>query len=149
MVEAAVAPGEVLAERANGKFATLIRTSEHSLLVDEPVAVGGLDGGPGPYDLLLGALGACTSMTIRLYAAREHIPLEDVTVRLRHERDHAQDCASCDQSPARIEAIFRTIALVGPLSDEQRARLMELAEKCPVHRTLTGQLHIHSELADQ
>ncbi len=149
MTEAAVVPGEVLAERANGKFGTLIRTSEHSFLVDEPVAAGGLEAGPGPYDLLLAALGACTSMTLRLYAARESIPLEDVTVRLRHERNHPQDCASCDHAVTRIEAIFRTVTLKGPLDDAQRARLIELADKCPVHRTLSGQLHIHTDFADQ
>jgi putative redox protein len=149
MADAALVPGEVLALRAPGKFGTLIRTATHEFIADEPTAVGGLDAGPGPYDLLLAALGSCTSMTLRLYAARENIPLEDVAVRLRHERNHPQDCAACDQSAVRIEAIFRTITLTGPLSPEQRTRLAELADKCPVHRTLSGQLHIHTQLVDQ
>jgi putative redox protein len=137
-------PGEVLVEPGEGKFGTVVRTDSHDFVVDEPRAVGGLDAGPGPYDLLLASLGTCTSMTLRLYAAREAVPLEHVAVRLSHDRNHERDCEQADQPGARLEAIFRTITLVGPLTDAQRSRLMEIAEKCPVHRTLTGTLHVHT-----
>lgn len=141
-----VAAGEVLAGSTAGKFATLIRTPGHDLIADEPVAIGGSDAGPGPYDLLLAALGACTSMTVRLVAARENIPVTGVTVRLRHDRNHAADCDHCLESGSRIEAIHRSIGFTGELDDVQRARLMVIADKCPVHRTLTGVLHIHTTL---
>ncbi len=142
-----VAAGEVLAGSTAGKFATLIRTHGHDLIADEPVAIGGSDAGPGPYDLLLAALGACTSMTIRLVAARENIPLTGVTVRLRHDRNHGADCDHCLEAGTRIEAVHRTLEFTGDLDDAQRARLLVIADKCPVHRTLTGQLHIHTSLA--
>ena len=142
-----VAEGEVLAGNAGGKFGTVVRTHLHSLLADEPPGVGGEDAGPSPYDLLLGALGACTSMTLKLYAAREGLPLENVSVRLTHDRNHAADCDHCLDPHSKIEAIHRTIELTGPLGDADRARLMAIADKCPVHRTLTGELHIHTDPA--
>lgn len=138
------APGEVVARVGEGKFGTRIDAHGHGWTMDEPADVGGLDAGPTPYDALLAALGACTSMTLRLFATREGIPLENVTVRLRHDRNHARDCDHCTDPHSRLEAIFRTITLEGPLDAEQRARLMEIADKCPVHRTLTGTLHIHT-----
>jgi putative redox protein len=145
-----VAEGEVVVRVGEGKFGTLIQASPHGWVMDEPVSVGGLDAGPTPYDCLLAALGSCTSMTLRLFAAREGIPLEDLTIRLRHERNHERDCEHCDDPgpgpKPKIEAIFRTITLAGPLSDEQRGRLMEIADKCPVHRTLSGTLHIHTSV---
>lgn len=143
-------PGEVTVRTGAGRFGTLVEAGSHHWMMDEPVGYGGDDTGPSPYDALLAGLGACTSMTLGLYAKREGIPLEGVTVKLRHERNHADDCAHAADPGAhpRIEAIFREIALAGPLSDEQRARLMEIAEKCPVHRTLTGTLHVHTKLAD-
>jgi putative redox protein len=137
-------PGEVLVETGEGKFGTVVRTDAHSLIADEPRAVGGLDAGLGPYDLLLASLGTCTSMTLRLYAAREAIPLEGIAIRLSHDRNHERDCEDVDRPAARLEAIFRTITLEGPLTDAQRARLLEIADKCPVHRTLTGALHVHT-----
>lgn len=143
-----VADGEVLVGNANGKFGTSIRFRHHHLLADEPAEVGGEDAGPTPYDLLLGALGACTSMTLKLYAAREDIPLENVTVRLSHSRNHSEDCAHVIEPGTRIEAIDRTIALTGPLTDVQRGKLIEIADRCPVHRTITGHLHIHTRPAE-
>lgn len=143
-----VAEGEVLVGNANGKFGTFVRFRHHDILADEPRSVGGEDAGPGPYDLLLGALGACTSMTLKLYAARENIPLEDVRIRLTHDRNHAEDCAHATEPGTRIEAIDRTIALTGDLTEEQRAKLLQIADRCPVHRTITGHLHVHSRLAE-
>ena len=139
--------GEVIVRSGEGRFGTLVEAGSHHWMMDEPVAYGGADTGPTPYDMLLAGLGACTSMTLNLYARREGIPLEGVTVRLHHDRNHAKDCAHCADAGEhpRIEAIFRTITLEGPLSPEQRERLMTVAEKCPVHRTLTGTLHVHTE----
>jgi len=138
--------GEVIVRSGEGRFGTLVEAGNHRWRMDEPVEAGGADTGPTPYDMLLAGLGACTSMTLNLYARREGIPLEGVTIRLHHDRNHAKDCAHCadaGENP-RIEAIFRTITLEGPLSFEQRERLMAVAEKCPVHRTLTGTLHVHT-----
>jgi putative redox protein len=136
--------GEVIVRNGTGMFGSRVEAGSHAWVMDEPEDVGGLDGGPTPYDMLLAALGACTSMTLRLYARREGLPLEDVTVRLRHDRNHARDCDHCTDPKSKLEAIFRTITLAGPLSPEQRAKLMEIADKCPVHRTLTGELHVHT-----
>jgi uncharacterized OsmC-like protein len=130
-------------------FTQQIAAGPHRLTSDEPVAAGGRDTGPSPYDLLLAALGACTSMTISLYARRRTWPLERVTVRLRHSRIHVEDCNDCEEMDARIERIEREIALRGALNDEQRARLLAIAERCPVHRTLTSTIQIDSRLADE
>src|SRR5262249_31109534 len=116
-------------------FAQQISAGPHRLASDEPVAAGGSDTGPTPYDLLLAALGACTSMTIGLYARRKGWPLDEVAVRLRHSRIHAQDCADCADANVRIERIEREIALRGALTEDQRARLLAIADRCPVHRT--------------
>jgi uncharacterized OsmC-like protein len=123
-------------------FAQEITAGRHRLAGDEPAEVGGGDTGPGPYDLLLAALGSCTSMTLGMYARRKQWPLERVTVRLRHSRTHAKDCADCETKTGMIDRIEVQVALEGPLTDEQRARLLEIADKCPVHRTLTGELRI-------
>lgn len=115
----------------------------HSFITDEPVAAGGEDAGPDPYTLLLAALGSCISMTLKLYARRKQWPLETVTVRLRQSRIHAKDCQDCPQdSEGFIHRIERTVSFTGPLSEEQRARLQEIAHKCPVHRTLTSEIVI-------
>lgn len=119
-------------------YATDIAAGRHALAADEPPGLGGDDRGPTPYELVLSGLGACTAMTLRSYADRKGWDLSGVTVRLRHENLHAKDCAECETRDGRLTKINVEIALSGELSGEQRARLMEIAEKCPVHRTLTG-----------
>ena len=114
----------------------------HELSADEPVAVGGTDTGPDPYQLLLAALGSCTSMTVALYARRKQWPLSHVHVRLAHSRVHAEDCVHCDTRQGQIDRIEQEIRFDGDLSAEQRGRLMEIAQKCPVHRTLTSEIDI-------
>jgi len=126
-----------------GKFQQEILTGPHHLLADEPLKVGGLDSGAGPYDFLLAALGACTSMTVRLYADFKKIPLENVSVRLNHEKKiHSKDCEDCDSKVTKVDHIDRAITLEGPLDDSQRKRLMEIADKCPVHQTLHSRIDI-------
>jgi putative redox protein len=131
-----------------GTFQQQITVGPHRFLADEPAAAGGADSGPGPYDLLLAALGACTAMTIRLYAARKALPLAHVTVTLEHSKIHAQDCAECETRSGLLDQIERAIALDGDLDAEQRKRLMEIADKCPVHRTLTSEIRIVTRAAD-
>ena len=123
-----------------------VEAGEHRLRSDEPEAAGGTDSGPTPYDLLLAALGSCTSMTLGMYARRKQWPLERVIVRLRHSRVHARDCAACDEQDAMLTVIDREVALEGPLSDEQRSRLIEIADRCPVHRTLSSRIDIRTTL---
>lgn len=122
-------------------FGQRITAGRHSITADEPQPVGA-DSGPGPYDLLLASLGACTSMTVRMYAQRKQWPLERVTVRLRHSRIHASDCVDCETRVGRVDRIERTIQLDGDLQDDQRRRLLEIADKCPVHRTLHSEIKI-------
>lgn len=136
---------EVLVHSA-GNLRQEIDAGAHTFYADEPVDVGGDNIGPNPYELLLGALGACTSMTLLMYARRKQWPLEDVEVRLSHRRDYINDCDTCDQKPAQLDVIERRITLKGDLSDAQRTRLLEIAEKCPVHRTLTGTLQVRDYL---
>jgi putative redox protein len=138
----------VVRETRNGKFQQAVTVGPHRLIADEPVAAGGEDTGPGPYDLVLAGLGACTSMTMRLYAERKSLPLERVTVTLNHSRIHAEDCAECETKAGMLDQIDRVIAMEGPLDGEQRTRLMEIADKCPVHRTLTSEVHIVTRAAD-
>jgi uncharacterized OsmC-like protein/pimeloyl-ACP methyl ester carboxylesterase len=146
MTEAEVEAGLVLVrETHGGKFQQEILTGPHRLLADEPVKLGGLDSGPGPYDFLLAGLGACTSMTIRLYADFKNIPLQNVSVRLSHEKKiHAKDCENCDTKVTKVDHIDRAITLEGPLNAEQRKRLMEIADTCPVHQTLESKIDIHT-----
>jgi len=118
----------------------------HTFTTDEPIAAGGDDAGPDPYTLLLAALGSCISMTLNLYARRKQWPLESVTVRLRQGRIHSKDCKECLQD-GYVHRIERSVSLTGPLTDEQRARLQEIAHKCPVHKTLTSEIVI-TELKD-
>jgi putative redox protein len=114
-----------------------------SFITDEPVSAGGEDAGPDPYTLLLAALGSCISMTLTMYAKRKQWPLESVSVRLRQNRIHAKDCKECIQGQeGYIHRIERTVSITGPLSDEQRTRLQEIAHKCPVHKTLSSQIII-------
>jgi uncharacterized OsmC-like protein len=127
-------------------FAQQIQVAPHCLISDEPVSAGGTDTGPTPYDLLLGALGACTSMTVSIYARRKAWSLEDVIVHLRHSRIHAEDCANCETKEGRLDQIECDIHVSGNLSAEQRSKLLEIANKCPVHRTLTSEIHIETRM---
>jgi putative redox protein len=139
------APGVVLVrETRKGRFQQEIISGTHHFVADEPASVGGLNSGPGPYDLLLAALGACTSMTLRLYAEQKKLPLTRVEVRLRHDRIYAVDCAECETKEGLIDHIERVITLEGDLDAKQRARLMEIADKCPVHRTLKSEVDIRT-----
>ena len=131
-------------ETGGGKFQQEIMSGPHRFLADEPVSVGGLDSGPGPYDLLLASLGACTSMTVRLYAERKALPLERVTVRLTHNKIHAEDCENCETRTGMIDRIDRNITFEGDLDAETRKRLMEIADRCPVHRTLKSENDIRT-----
>jgi len=134
-------------ETGAGKLQAEIAMGPHRLLADEPVSAGGEDSGPSPYDLLTAALGACTAMTVRLYANFKKLPLERVSVNLRHEKIHAADCRECETREGRIDKIERVIELEGPLDDAQRAKLLEIANKCPVHRTLHSEVFIPTRLA--
>src|SRR5580693_5693720 len=138
----------VVRETRNSKFQQTISVGPHRLLADEPVAAGGEDSGPGPYDYLLAGLGACTSMTMRMYADRKSLPLERVTVTLKHSKIYAQDCAECETRDGMLDQIDRIIAMEGTLDTDQRKRLMEIADKCPVHRTLTSEIHIVTHAAE-
>jgi uncharacterized OsmC-like protein/alpha/beta superfamily hydrolase len=141
-------PGKVLVrETREGKFANEVFVGRHVIRADEPVAAGGLDTGPGPYDLLAASLGACTSMTLRMYADLKGIPLERVSVELRHDKIHAADCADCETREGRIDRFDRLITLEGSLDPQQRARLLEIADKCPVHRTLHSEVLVKTTLA--
>jgi uncharacterized OsmC-like protein len=135
----------VVRGRAAG-FAQEVEAPPHRFAADEPGSDGGTDTGPSPYDLLLAALGTCTSMTVGLYARGKSWPLDEVTVTLWHSRIHVADCESCETKPALLDHIDREIELVGRLSEEQRARLLDIANKCPVHRTLTSSIIIRSRL---
>ena len=123
-----------------------IRAGRHVLTADEPVSEGGTDEGPGPYELLLASLGACTAMTLQIYARRKQWPLEKVEVSLSHDRIHAQDCEDCVTKEGKITRIERYISLTGELSDEQKGRLLEVAQNCPIHRTLTSEISIRDYL---
>jgi uncharacterized OsmC-like protein/pimeloyl-ACP methyl ester carboxylesterase len=150
-VSAAAAEGPrnvVVRETRASKFEQTVTSGPHQLLADEPVGAGGEDSGPGPYDLLLSALGACTSMTMRMYADRKSLPVERITVTLKHNKIHAEDCAECETREGLIDQIDRVIAIEGALDADQRKRLMEIADKCPVHRTLTSEVRILTREAD-
>jgi putative redox protein len=127
-------------------FAQEITAGRHRLTADEPISAGGTNTGPSPYNLLLAALGACTSMTVSMYARRRSWPLEGVTVRLRHSRIHAQDCQSCETKEGMLDHVDREIQLAGALSAEQRTKLLEIAEKCPLHRTLASEIALRTRL---
>jgi putative redox protein len=137
----------VVAETREGRFTQAIAAAGHALRADEPQTAGGLGSAPGPYDLVLAGLGACTSMTIRMYADLKKLPLERVTVRLRHEKVHASDCSDCEMRDGKIDRIERVIELEGALDEPARAKLLEIAGKCPVHRTLHSEVTIPTRLA--
>jgi uncharacterized OsmC-like protein/fermentation-respiration switch protein FrsA (DUF1100 family) len=143
----AVAPSDeprrvVVQETRNSKLQQLVSVGPHRLQADEPIAAGGDDTGPGPYDFLLAGLGACTSMTMRLYADRKSIPVDRVTVTLAHSKIYAKDCAECETKEGMLDQIERVIKIEGAVDADQRKRLMEIADKCPVHRTLTSEIRI-------
>ncbi len=138
----------VVRETRAGRLQQTVTIGPHRMLADEPVAAGGEDLGPGPYDFVLAGLGACTSMTMRLYAERKSLPLERVTVTLKHSKIHAEDCAECETREGMLDQIDLTVAMEGALDAEQRQRLMEIADKCPVHRTLTSEIRIVTHAAD-
>src|SRR5687768_17577677 len=123
-----------------------ITAGSHTFYADEPREAGGSDSGPDPYSLLLGALGACTAMTLQIYARRKEWPLEKVEVSLKHSRILAEDCVDCTATHGKIEQIERYISLTGKLNEEQKARLLEIAERCPVHKTLASGVSIKSYL---
>jgi len=141
-------PGVRVVEAGQGKFTQDIFAGRHRLRADEPESAGGNDTGPSPYDLLAAALGACTAMTVRLYADHKKLPLERVSVELSHSKVHAADCAACETKDGRIDRIERVLALEGNLDEAQRAKLIEIADKCPVHRTLHSEVWISTRLAD-
>lgn len=144
--DAASSEGTVtVTETGTGTYTQQITAGHHRLLADEPQPIGD-DAGPSPYDLLLAALGACTSMTLRMYANRKGWPLEQVRVTLRHSRIHAEDCAQRETTNGLIDHIDRDIELVGDLDDTQRQRLLGIANRCPVHQTLTSEVDIATSL---
>lgn len=146
--ELSLAQGDVVVtETEVGRFTQSVLTGRHTLIADEPASLGGDDHGPGPYDYVLAGLGACTSMTVRLYAERKGWPLTRTVIRLSHKKMHAEDCADCETKSGKLDEIIRQLSFEGDLDDEQRARLLEIADKCPVHRTLTQEVKIRSNLS--
>ena len=139
---------DVVVTSGNGGFLQNVSIGPHRFLADEPVEVGGRDAAPNPYELLLAALGACTAMTVRMYATRKQWPLEALRVRLMHEKIHAEDCLDCETKQGLVDRIEGEISLGGNLTDEQRQRLLEIANNCPVHRTLTSEIAIETRLVD-
>jgi uncharacterized OsmC-like protein len=133
--------------RGGGGLRKEIVIGDRTLVADEPTELGGTDEGPTPYELLLGALGACTAMTVTMYARRKGWPLTGVTVELENDRIHASDCETCETQEGYLDRIHVRIGVDGPLHEEQRARLEEIARKCPVHKTLTGELRVDEELS--
>ncbi|WP_298269783.1 bifunctional alpha/beta hydrolase/OsmC family protein [uncultured Bradyrhizobium sp.] len=138
----------VVQETRNGKFQQIVATGPHRLIADEPVTVGGDDSGPGPYDFLLTGLGACTSMTMRMYADRKSLPVDRITVTLQHSKIYAKDCEECETREGMLDQIDRVIRIEGNLDADQRKRLMEIADKCPVHKTLTSEVRIVTKAAE-
>jgi putative redox protein len=137
---------QTVVRTGQARYYTEILAHGHGLVADEPVTAGGTDMGPSPYGLLTAALGACTSITLRMYADRKGWPLEAVTVRLNHEKIHAEDCENCETERGKIDRIEREVELIGPLNDKQRARLKEVADRCPVHRTLHSEIVVETTL---
>ena len=137
---------DVIVWGEGGTFAQQIAAGPHRLTGDEPESAGGSDTGPSPYDFLLAALGSCTSMTVGMYARNKNWPLERVTVWLRHSKIYAADCLECETREGMLDRIERDMRFEGPLSAEQRSRLLEIANKCPVHRTLTSEINIRTRL---
>ncbi len=142
-----VAKGHVIVEEKNHKFTQHVSTNSHYWLADEPEHVGGNNMGPDPYEHLLAGLGACTAMTLRMYAVRKNLAIKHIKVELRHDRNYQQDCQQCENKTQGIEAIVRDICFVGELDAEQQARFLEIADKCPVHKTLHNNVKVVSQLS--
>nr|VFJ58312.1 MAG: putative redox protein [Candidatus Kentron sp. FW] len=140
--------GEVLVTELDGQFSQEIRTNQHHLLADEPMDYGGTDTGPSPYELLLAGLGACTSMTIRMYANHKKLPLDKVSVRLAHEKIDAKDCPECETRQGKVDRITREIHVEGALTPDQRERILAIANRCPVHKTIHGEIDDQARLAE-
>jgi putative redox protein len=141
-----ITQADVIVWGEGGAFAQQIAAGRYRLKGDEPLSAGGTDTGPSPYDFLLAALGSCTSMTVGMYARKKNWPLERVTIWLRHSKIYAADCSECETREGMLERIERDVQLEGPLSAEQRSRLLEIADNCPVHRTLTSEINIRTRL---
>ena len=147
--EAAHGPGVVLTcDSADGRYAQDIYVGGHILRADEPTSLGGADTGPTPNDLLLAALGSCTAITLRMYADRKNWKVGKISVRLHQSRIHAEDCKTCESKEGMVTRITRDISIEGPLDDETRARLLEIADKCPVHRTLTSEVVVDTQITE-
>lgn len=147
--ETAVQPtpdNRVVVRTGQAHYRTEIIANGHHYTADEPGSVGGTNQGGTPYDFLLGALGACTSITLRMYADRKQWPVEEIIVRLQHEKIHAEDCDTCETKVGKVDRIEREIELIGDLSDDQRQRLLEIADRCPVHRTLHSEILVQTRL---
>lgn len=144
----AVELGNVMVRELDKKFTREILTHQHRLISDEPIAMGGANLGFNPYELLLASLGSCTSMTLRMYANHKQIDLQEIRVVLHHNRIHAEDCANCDKSTPTTDKIIRKIQLIGNLDEQQRARLLEIANQCPVHKTLKSRIEVETTLAE-
>lgn len=140
-------PAQVIVRGSAGDFQQQIIAGKHKFIADEPLSAGGGDAGPDPYDYLLTALGVCTSMTIGFYARRNRLPLEGITVSLSHARIHAADCEECETKEGMLDRIDIEVELAGPLTPEQHATLMQVAARCPVHRTLTSEINIRLRAA--
>ncbi|MGZ5503111.1 MAG: OsmC family protein [Chthoniobacterales bacterium] len=138
---------DVIVRGTGSGFAQQIEAGSYRVVADEPKSYGGTDTGPGPYDLLLAALGACTSMTVGWFARSKKIPLEDVRVELRHSKIHALDCMECETKQGKIDRIEIELHLTGNLTEEQRAKLLDIAGRCPVHKTLKSEIDIRTKLA--
>lgn len=144
-----VIKGHVIVEEKNHKFTQHVSTNSHYWLADEPESVGGNNMGPDPYEHLLAGLGACTAMTLRMYATRKKLPIEHIKVELTHSRNYQQDCSECENESQGIEAIVRNISFVGVLAAEQESRFLAIADKCPVHKTLHNNVKVVSKLLNQ
>jgi putative redox protein len=141
-----MATSVVVEESGPGQFADIVRAGRHVLSADEPFAAGGTDTGPSPYEYLLAGLGTCTTMTLRMYVKKKGWSVGRISVLVTHDRVHAQDCADCDESDVKLDRITRSIRVEADLDDERRQKLLEIANKCPVHRTLTSKITIDTKL---
>ena len=141
------AGGEVVARTMIDSFHTDIRAGEHALVADEPASVGGSNHGPSPYDLLSAALASCTTMTLKMYASFKKLELRSTTVRVTHNKIHADDCADCDSAEGKIDEFRREITFDGDLTEAEITRMLEIADRCPVHRTLEGEIKVRTSLA--